>query len=305
MSVSLFDVQEAALPVRDDLKPALLAEVLRRSESEPVLVFVRTKNRADRLAQWLKDQGFQADRVHGNRSPAQRVRALGEFRSGGLKALIVTDLGGKVDELPSLGALVHFDVPGAEDYLSRLELTYGGDPGPAAYTLVGDLEIRELRGVERVLGRALPPRSLEDFDYDVIEVDELFEPVGPPVAVVAAAATRAQGHAQGQGHSQGQIQGKNKRRKGRRRGGAAVGGGHERSGGHHGGHGNYGSNGNPGSNGYGSNGNSNGGGPSPERIERLIAAAAEKSGARGRRPGEGPGTTHVPAAFRNVGKMVP
>lgn len=285
MSVSLFDVQEAALPVRDDLKPALLAELLRRSEGASVVVFVRTKNRADRLAQWLKDQGFNADRVHGNRSPAQRVRALGEFRSGGLQVLVVTDLGGKVDELPKLGALVHFDVPGAEDYLNRLELTYSGEEegaGPAAYTLVGDLEIREIKGVERVLGRTLPPRSLEDFDYDVIEVEELFEPLGAPVPMISA---------QPRSH-QAQPVSKNKRRKGRRRPDAPRPAGHSPT---FAGHGNH------------ANSNNGQGGPSPERIERLIAAAAEMSGPRAlaRRPGDRPGATHVPAAFRNVGKVVP
>jgi|CXWL01.1.fsa_nt_gi ATP-dependent RNA helicase RhlE len=285
MSVSLFDVQEAALPVRDDLKPALLAELLRRFEGASVVVFVRTKNRADRLAQWLKDQGFNADRVHGNRSPAQRLRAVGEFRSGGLQVLVVTDLGGKVDELPKLGALVHFDVPGAEDYLNRLELTYGSEEegaAPAAYTLVGDLEIREIKGVERVLGRTLPPRSLEDFDYDVIEVEELFEPLGAPVPMISA---------QPRSH-QAQPVSKNKRRKGRRRPDAPRPAGHSPS---FAGHGNHASS------------NNGQGGPSPERIERLIAAAAEMSGPRAlaRRPGDRPGATHVPAAFRNVGKVVP
>lgn len=282
MSVALFDVQEAALPVRDDLKPALLAEILRRSEEQATLVFVRTKSRADRLAQWLKDQGFNADRVHGNRSPAQRLRALGEFRSGGLQALVVTDIAGKVDELPKLAAFVHFDVPGAEDYLNRLELIHRGrdeESTPAAYTLVGDLEIREIKNVERVLGRTLPPRTLEDFDYDVIDVEELFEPTAQPVPMVSKRPATAQSP-------------KGKRRKGRRRAGAAPAGPHVASPGnpvHPGNHGTVNSL----------------GGPSPERIERLLAAAAEMSGARGRRSADRPGSTHVPAAFRNVGRVVP
>lgn len=278
MSVSLFDVQEAALPVRDDLKPALLAEILRRSEGGASLVFVRTKSRADRLAQWLKDQGFSADRVHGNRSPAQRLRALGDFRSGTLQALVVTDLGGKVDELPKLATLVHFDVPGAEDYLNRIELTLklrDEEAAPAAYTLVGDLEVRELKNVERVLGRSLPPRSLDEFDYDVIEVDELFEPATPPLPM---APPRSQAAA---------APGKNKRRKGRRRPGDRPGpppGPPQGGSAHH-------------------NSVNSLGGPSPERIERMLAAAAEMRGRRG--GGDRPGSTHVPAAFRNAGKIVP
>lgn len=282
MSVSLFDVQEAALPVRDDLKPALLAEILRRSEEGASLVFVRTKSRADRLAQWLKDQGFSADRVHGNRSPAQRLRALGDFRAGNLQALVVTDLGGKVDELPQLATLVHFDVPGAEDYLNRIELILkpraavegGEESAPAAYTLVGDLEIRELKNVERVLGRSLPPRSLDEFDYDVIEVDELFEPATPPLPMAPPRSQAAE------------APGKNKRRKTRRRPGdrPSPAPGPAQGGGHH-------------------NSVNSLGGPSPERIERMLAAAAEMRGRRG--PGDRPGSTHVPAAFRNAGKLVP
>src|SRR5678816_721437 len=75
-------ITQAVYPVPQDLKSALLIALLERGHMEEVLVFTRTKHRADRLFKQLVKQGLKAERIHGNRSQAQRTEALGGFRSG-------------------------------------------------------------------------------------------------------------------------------------------------------------------------------------------------------------------------------
>ena len=88
-------ITQAVYPVPQDLKSALLTALLERGHMEEVLVFTRTKHRADRLFKQLVKQGIQAERIHGNRSQAQRTEALAGFRNGKYRVLVATDSPGR------------------------------------------------------------------------------------------------------------------------------------------------------------------------------------------------------------------
>ena len=85
-------ITQAAYPVPSELKSALLVELLKRGEIRSVIVFTRTKHRANRLADYLVRHGVTAGRIHGNRSQSQRTQALAEFKSGAFPVLVATDI---------------------------------------------------------------------------------------------------------------------------------------------------------------------------------------------------------------------
>src|SRR5471030_2784203 len=75
-------ITQAVYPVSQNLKAPLLLELLKRGDIKNVLVFTRTKHRANRLAETLLKKGVSCERIHGNRTQAQRTQALAGFKEG-------------------------------------------------------------------------------------------------------------------------------------------------------------------------------------------------------------------------------
>ncbi|HKC57569.1 MAG TPA: DEAD/DEAH box helicase, partial [Vicinamibacterales bacterium] len=114
-------ITQAAYPVPQDLKPALLLELFRRNILGQALVFTRTKHRANQLADYLAHQGVKAERIHGNRSQSQRTQALAGFKSGRYPVLVATDIAARGIDVEALSHVVNFDVPGVpDDYIHRV-----------------------------------------------------------------------------------------------------------------------------------------------------------------------------------------
>jgi len=152
--------------VAQHLKPALLLELLNGSEMHDALVFTRTKHRANRLARHLAQRGVEVERIHGDRSQAQRTEALAGFKSGKYRVLVATDIAARGIDVTALGHVVNFDVPHvAEDYIHRVGRTARADATGAAFTLVAPEEEEDLRGIERAINQRLPRVTLPDFDY--------------------------------------------------------------------------------------------------------------------------------------------
>jgi ATP-dependent RNA helicase RhlE len=105
-------VEQAIFQVRQDLKSALLLELLRGETIANALVFTRTKHRADRVAQFLERNGVACDRVHGDRTQFQRQQAVDGFRSGRTRVLVATDVAARGIDIKALSHVVNFDVPG-------------------------------------------------------------------------------------------------------------------------------------------------------------------------------------------------
>ncbi len=95
-------ITQAAYPVSQPLKAPLLVRLLRDGDIRDALVFTRTKHRANRLAHHLSEQGLSVDRIHGNRSQAQRTEALAGFKSGKYRVLVATDIAARgIDVSPN------------------------------------------------------------------------------------------------------------------------------------------------------------------------------------------------------------
>jgi ATP-dependent RNA helicase RhlE len=159
-------ITQAAYPVIQPLKPALLLALLRRGDMKSALVFTRTKHRANRVADFLVRQGVRAAKIHGNRSQNQRTMALDGFRAGRYQALVATDIAARGLDVEALGHVVNFDVPAAsEDYIHRVGRTGRAEATGEAFTFVAPEEEGPLRAIERAIGKPLPRVLLPDFDY--------------------------------------------------------------------------------------------------------------------------------------------
>ena len=159
-------ITQAAYPVPQPLKPALLVELFTRRIMTQALVFTRTKHRANRLAESLLRSGINAERIHGNRSQSQRTQALAGFKSGRHPILVATDIAARGIDVEALSHVINFDVPAApDDYIHRVGRTGRAEMTGEAFTFVSPDEEQDLRAIERAIGRSLPRVTLPDFNY--------------------------------------------------------------------------------------------------------------------------------------------
>ncbi|HSR15451.1 MAG TPA: DEAD/DEAH box helicase, partial [Gemmatimonadales bacterium] len=178
-------ITQAVYPVAQDLKSALLIALLRRDDIDDVLVFTRTKHRANRLAQSLVKAGINAERIHGNRSQAQRTEALAGFKSGKYRVLVATDIAARGIDISELGHVINFDVPLVpEDYIHRVGRTARAEATGDAFTFVAPEEEGELRAIERAVGKRLPRVVLPDFDYKARPEGKLEVPIAERIAEI-------------------------------------------------------------------------------------------------------------------------
>jgi len=180
-------ITQAVYPVREELKPHLLVELLRRGEIKNVLVFTRTKHRANRLADFLERQGVSCDRIHGNRSQTQRTDALARFKNGGLQVLVATDIAARGIDVEALSHVINFDVPNVpEDYIHRVGRTARAEMVGDAFTFVSEGELGELHAIERAVGQRLPRLTVADFDYQAKPTERFEIPVSERIAAIRA-----------------------------------------------------------------------------------------------------------------------
>ncbi len=160
-------IEQVFWPVAEHQKRALLLTMIERGEIHDALVFTRTKHRANRVADFLTKRGVDSDRIHGNRSQAQRTRALANFKSGKTQVLVATDIAARGIDVTELSHVVNFDVPHMpEDYIHRIGRTARAGNTGEAFTFVTPQDTQDVRSIENAVGRRIPTRELEDFDYE-------------------------------------------------------------------------------------------------------------------------------------------
>jgi ATP-dependent RNA helicase RhlE len=171
-------ITQAVYPVAQELKPG---------DIEQALVFTRTKHRADRLTKFLVKNSISCDRIHGNRSQAQRTQALAKFKDGSYDVLVATDIAARGIDVEALEHVVNFDVPVvAEDYIHRVGRTARAEQIGDAFTFVSREEEGDLRNIERAVGKRLPRVILPDFDYGAAPEGKLEIPIGERIAAIRA-----------------------------------------------------------------------------------------------------------------------
>jgi ATP-dependent RNA helicase RhlE len=190
-------ITQAVYPVTQDLKSALIVHLLTQKTMTQALIFTRTKHRANRLADFLVRSGINAERIHGNRSQAQRTAALAGFKAGMFPVLVATDIAARGIDVDALGHVVNFDVPQApEDYIHRVGRTGRMELTGEAFTFVSPDEENDLRDIERAVGRRLPRVTVPDFDYAARPQAKLEIPLAQRIAEIRARKRDERGRAQ-------------------------------------------------------------------------------------------------------------
>ncbi|HYF50021.1 MAG TPA: DEAD/DEAH box helicase [Planctomycetota bacterium] len=167
-------IRQSVYPVPQSLKSMLLVRLLKNEEMKSVLVFTRTKRRADRVADVLKRNNVSSAKIHGDRTQGQRTQAMEGFKKGRYKVLVATDVAARGIDVNALSHVINFDLPGSsEDYIHRIGRTARAQATGDALTFVSPDEEREWKSIERAVqnagGKAPVERvKLEDFDYTAI-----------------------------------------------------------------------------------------------------------------------------------------
>jgi len=157
-------VNQVAYPVEKTRKRELLSHLIRDGNWDQVLVFTRTKHGANRLSDQLARDGITAAAIHGNKSQSARTRALADFKSGTIRALVATDIAARGLDIDRLPHVVNYELPNVpEDYVHRIGRTGRAGAEGTALSLVSEDEEKLLAGIQRLLRRDIPVQSVQGF----------------------------------------------------------------------------------------------------------------------------------------------
>jgi len=159
-------VTHALYPVPNHLKSGLLLKLLKQTDTDSVLVFTRTKHRADKVARQIAHAGFRVTSLHSNRTQGQRERALQGFKSGHFQIMVATDIAARGLDIESISHVINFDMPDTADaYIHRIGRTGRAKRTGDAFTLVTPEDADMIRKLERIMREPLEKITLPDFDY--------------------------------------------------------------------------------------------------------------------------------------------
>jgi ATP-dependent RNA helicase RhlE len=144
-------IKQSVFFVDQNDKYPLLQGLIRDEDMERVLIFSRTKHRADKIAQALSKNKINADAIHGNKSQNQRTNAMHDFKSGRLRVLVATDIAARGIDVDDISHVINFDLPNEpESYVHRIGRTGRAGATGKAYSFCAADERNILRSIERL-----------------------------------------------------------------------------------------------------------------------------------------------------------
>jgi superfamily II DNA/RNA helicase len=148
-------------------KGPLLRFLIQRGGWDQVLVFVASHHRADSVVRKLRNNGVDAQAMHGELSQAARTGALAGFRAGGTKVLVATDLAARGLDLDQLACVINYELPRSpNDYLHRVGRTGRAGAAGLALSLVAPEELAHMNLIEKRLGQRLPHLDAGDMAFE-------------------------------------------------------------------------------------------------------------------------------------------
>ncbi|MDD4862636.1 MAG: DEAD/DEAH box helicase [Alishewanella agri] len=148
-------------------KRELISHMIGMQNWPQVLIFVRTKHGADRLAKQLQKDGLTTAAIHGDKAQGARQRALDEFKQGKVRILVATDIAARGLDISELPYVVNYDLPQvAEDYVHRIGRTGRAGLSGVAVTLVGPDELGALQDIEKLTQQVLPTQIIPGYEHD-------------------------------------------------------------------------------------------------------------------------------------------
>jgi ATP-dependent RNA helicase RhlE len=159
-------VKHVVYPVSEDQKTDLLRALLDQVHYDSVIVFCRTKNRADRVGHMLKKNNHAVAILHSNRTQREREQALRGFRDGRYEVLVATDIAARGLDIAEVSHVINFDVPQhPEDYVHRIGRTGRAQATGDAFTVMVAEDARHIAAIERFIGQKIQRVKLENFNY--------------------------------------------------------------------------------------------------------------------------------------------
>jgi ATP-dependent RNA helicase RhlE len=163
-----YTVSHALFPVAQHLKTQLLLALLQRTDTGLVLIFTRTKHRAERLARMIGSNRFKVTSLHSNRTQNQRQSALDGFRGGRYQIMVATDIAARGLDVERVSHVINYDMPDTTDaYIHRIGRTGRAERRGDAFTLMTPGDCEMVQRLERTMGQRLRRETLTGFDYAV------------------------------------------------------------------------------------------------------------------------------------------
>jgi len=154
-------------PVDKSKKRDLLSKLIKEGGWKQVLVFTRTKHGANKLCEYLEQQGIHSAAIHGNKSQGARTKALANFKANKIRVLVATDIAARGIDINMLPHVVNFELPNVpEDYVHRIGRTGRAGREGEALSLVCVDENDYLRGIERLIGQKINKVVVKGFEVD-------------------------------------------------------------------------------------------------------------------------------------------
>lgn len=159
-------VKHVVYPVAEDQKSELLRALLDGVNYDSVIVFCRTKHRADRIGHMLKKANHAVAILHSNRTQREREQALKGFRDGRFEVLVATDIAARGLDIADVSHVINYDVPQhPEDYVHRIGRTGRAQETGDAFTIMVAEDARHISAIERFISKKIERVKLADFKY--------------------------------------------------------------------------------------------------------------------------------------------
>ncbi len=159
-------VDQAVYPVNGMQKSDLLVHLLKQEDLDRVLVFARTKHRADRVAKVLKRSSIPGAAIHSNRTQAQRQQALDGFKEGRYRVLVATDIVARGIDVDNISHVINYDLPNTpEEYIHRIGRTARAGNSGSAISFLAAEETPGLREIEGHIGETIRCEDVDGFRY--------------------------------------------------------------------------------------------------------------------------------------------
>ena len=166
------NIEHGVAFIKMEDKRFFLENVIRNNPEKKILVFVRTKVRAERVSKAMDRVGIKSDTIHGDKEQSTREMTMQRFRKGEAMVLIATDVSARGIDIPNVEFVVNYDLPESpEHYVHRVGRTGRGVNKGKAISFCSEEEKEILSGIEERLGKAIPRLELSEDTYsDTIEL---------------------------------------------------------------------------------------------------------------------------------------
>lgn len=146
-------------------KLPVLIDMINDGSWKQVLVFTRTKHRANKIADKLNRANITASAIHGNKSQGARTRALADFKSSAVRVLVATDIAARGLDIPLLPHVINYELPNiAEDYVHRIGRTGRAGASGEAISLIAHDEVDYIAGIEKLLGEKFERKIIDGYE---------------------------------------------------------------------------------------------------------------------------------------------